>query len=56
MASPIETMIYNVVKCLKCGAAMGKCDCWTKCKSPGCTWFVEKGKKCRNSKNHKKQI
>ena len=53
MISPIDKMIFEAVRCLKCGAKYGMCDCWSKCKSPNCTWFVEKGKKCGNYKNHK---
>lgn len=33
------------MKCVKCSAAMGACDCWTKCP---CGWSFEKGTKCRN--------
>ena len=43
--SPIEQMIYSVAKCTVCGAAMGRCDCWTKCK---CGWLYEKGTQCSN--------
>ncbi len=43
--SGIGEMIKNTVKCVKCGAAMGKCDCWIKCK---CGWFFEKDSKCNN--------
>jgi hypothetical protein len=53
--TPINSMVDAVVRCVKCGAKMGLCDCWTKCKEPGCTWFVEKGKKCGNKKNHAKK-
>jgi hypothetical protein len=49
MKTPIEIMIDRAdMKCTKCGAKMGMCDCWTKCKIPGCAWSFEKGKKCRN--------
>lgn len=51
--SPIENMVDNSnLKCVKCGAKAGNCDCWVKCEIKGCTWSVEKGHKCRNP-NHK---
>lgn len=28
--SPIEALIDNHMQCVRCGAAMGKCDCWDK--------------------------
>lgn len=50
--SPIERMIDNYnLKCVKCGAKAGFCDCWTKCPVAGCSWSIEKGHKCRNP-NH----
>ena len=50
--SPIEVLINNSdMKCTKCGAKAGKCDCWSKFPVVGCSWFVEKGHKCRNP-NH----
>ena len=30
MKSPIDTMIDSVVRCVKCGAKVGECDCWEK--------------------------
>lgn len=46
---PIDRLLDRVVfKCVKCGAKMGQCDCWTKCE---CGWSYEKGKKCRNPKH-----
>jgi len=27
-APPISRMIDSIVRCLKCGAKMGECDCW----------------------------
>lgn len=27
--SPIEALIDRGMKCTRCGAGMGKCDCWT---------------------------
>ena len=47
MMSAIGDMINNTVKCVKCGAGMGECDCWTKCK---CGWLFEKDSKCNNPK------
>lgn len=45
MPSPIHRMIDAVCHCVKCGAAMGACDCVTEC---GCGWFYDKGGHCRN--------
>lgn len=45
MKTPIERLIDNSVKCLKCGAKFGTCDCWSKC---DCGWFYEKNGKCNN--------
>lgn len=47
MMSGLGGMIGNIVKCVKCGASMGQCDCWTKCV---CGWSFEKGGKCNNPK------
>jgi len=48
MTTPIEKMIDNSVKCVKCGTkGYLKCDCWSECKTSNCTWLVEKGKKCK---------
>jgi hypothetical protein len=33
------------LRCTRCNAAMGGCDCWTKC---DCGWSFEKGTACRN--------
>lgn len=33
------------LKCTTCGAAPGRCDCWTKC---SCDWSYAKGGRCRN--------
>lgn len=43
--SPLERAIDAAMVCLKCGAKMGGCDCWTPCP---CGWSYEKGGKCRN--------
>lgn len=53
MSSPINQLIDSVMKCGKCGAPMGKCDCWTKCK---CGWSYEKGGKCNNPIHKKKKL
>lgn len=42
---PINSMIDAAVKCTKCGAGYGKCDCWTECR---CGWHYERGGQCRN--------
>jgi len=47
MAAPINRMVDAVMRCVKCDAPMGTCDCWTRC---SCGWFAEKGKPCRNPK------
>ncbi len=44
--NPIDNMITQAVKCVKCGAGYGKCKCWTKCK---CGWSYATGKRCTNS-------
>jgi len=46
--TPIEKLIDTHMRCLKCNAKMGECDCWTKCPIKGCKWSFEKGTKCRN--------
>lgn len=46
--SPIEKLVDSSLRCVKCNAKYGDCDCWTKCQIKGCSWFVEKGHKCRN--------
>lgn len=38
-------IVDSAVRCTKCGAGMGKCDCWTQCE---CGWLFEKGTKYRN--------
>ena len=46
MRSPIEILIDSCgMKCCKCGADAGKCDCWTEC---SCGWSAEKGQPCNN--------
>ena len=50
--TPIERMIDMAdLRCTKCNAKAGACDCWSKCPIDGCRWFIEKGHKCRNP-NH----
>jgi hypothetical protein len=54
MKTAIEILFDKAgMTCTKCGAKIGYCDCWTKCKIPGCSWSFEKGSKCRNPE-HKK--
>lgn len=43
--NPIEKMINDNVRCTVCGAAMGGCQCWTKCR---CGWSYRRGGKCAN--------
>lgn len=38
----------SMLKCTVCNAQAGTCDCWTKCRQPGCTWSFLKGTSCRN--------
>lgn len=45
MSTPIERLIDAGMKCLLCGAAMGRCDCWEKC---SCGYSARKGEPCRN--------
>ncbi len=33
------------MRCTKCAAPMGDCDCWEQC---SCGWTAEKGMPCRN--------
>ena len=44
-SSPVDRMIDAAVKCTKCGAGYGRCDCWTQCR---CGWSYERGGQCRN--------
>ncbi len=50
MMGPLDKAILNTVRCVKCGAAYGKCDCWEKC---SCGYFAEKGQPCNNPKTTK---
>ena len=55
--NPIDILLSKVdFRCLKCNAKMGECDCFSKCPIKGCTWFVDKGKKCRNPEHKKKKL
>jgi len=54
--SPISRMIDSVMRCVKCDAKMGECDCWTKCDIVGCSWSYEKGSKCRNPEHDISEI
>ncbi len=48
MPSPIDAMIGRAdMRCTKCGAKAGTCDCWEWC---SCGWTAERGKPCRNPK------
>jgi len=44
-SEPVNRMIDAVVKCTKCGAGYGQCECWTQCR---CGWSYERGGQCRN--------
>lgn len=48
--APINRLIDSIVKCVKCGAGKGECDCWTKC---SCGWEYERGGSCRNPVHRK---
>jgi len=46
--TPMDTLLGRVkFKCMRCGAAMGTCDCWRKC---SCGLSYPKDGKCRNPK------
>jgi len=51
--SPIARMMDMVVRCTKCNAKVGQCDCWTKCDAEGCKWSYEKGGECGNPEHEK---
>lgn len=38
------------MQCAVCGVDQGGCDCWTKCRTFGCTWSYRKGTSCPNCK------
>jgi len=44
----------SMLKCTICEAAAGSCDCWVKCRIPGCAWSFRKGQKCANPSHRKK--
>ena len=48
MKKPIESLIDSVVRCTKCGAKPGTCNCWTQCER--CSWWYETGGECRHCK------
>ena len=60
--SPIESIIDSVVSCTKCGAKMGKCDCWvSEVKSARCPHCggkaVLESQPCKfSSRHHKEKI
>ena len=41
----LDRFVRQSVRCTKCGAGYGKCDCWTECR---CGWLYERGGQCRN--------
>ena len=43
--SVIDKIIIGKVRCVKCGAGYGACDCWVKCK---CGWHRGKDEPCNN--------
>ncbi len=44
--TPIETLMSkSEVRCTKCDALYGECDCWVKC---DCGWRHGKGEGCKN--------
>jgi hypothetical protein len=43
--TPTDRLVKQSVRCTKCGAKYGKCDCWTECR---CGWLYERGEQCRN--------
>jgi DNA polymerase II large subunit len=45
MKNNIDKLIENTVRCTKCGAKYGECDCWVKCE---CGWNHYKTGKCNN--------
>ena len=36
MTTPLAGMIHAAVRCTKCGARFGGCDCWIKLRCPCC--------------------
>jgi hypothetical protein len=51
---PIDILLDKVEwRCAKCGKKINTCDCWRKCPDVGCSWYIEKGHKCRNPKHSK---
>lgn len=44
--TPVEmTILRSEIRCVKCNALHGKCDCWTEC---SCGWKYASGKSCSN--------
>lgn len=41
----LDRLVDQAVRCVKCGAGIGKCDCWVWCT---CGWRAERGKPCNN--------
>jgi ribosomal protein L37AE/L43A len=51
--TPVERLFDSAkFTCTACGAARGKCDCWTPC---ACGWSYAKGTACKNP-NHDRDI
>lgn len=48
--NPLEAMIRGVdMICAICGTPQSVgCTCWTKCKTPNCTWSYLTGTECPN--------
>jgi len=51
--SPIEVMADRVMKCVRCGAPMGGCDCWVKItlRCPKCKRTMQVTKDATNPPN-----
>lgn len=52
--TPIDSLIDDAMRCVKCKAKIGQCDCWTKCVIKGCAWSYEKGTRCKNPEHEPK--
>ena len=56
-SNPFEAIFGKVdMTCTVCGTAQSVgCDCWTKCRTPGCTWSYRKGEICPNCNTYPKR-
>lgn len=45
--SPIDKLILASVRCTRCGARYGECDCWTDKKPPVTEWLTPAGRPAR---------